>query len=152
MEPQIVFEVVWQDDDVVELEVVVANGRFYGRSRVYTVYDDMSKLADALDGFPLASATFPEFLAGKSGSSCFFQARFYCFDDAGHTAARCCLEGNVATDFRQDEKDALAIEVQFEPLACEAFVSDLRALVRDRSGKACLVGIPRYTQNVIRET
>jgi hypothetical protein len=51
-EPRLTIEAVYDDEHLVELEVVAWNGRFGGRTSVYVGTDELQEFARALAGFP----------------------------------------------------------------------------------------------------
>ena len=148
MDPKLSFQVVWQDDDMVEIDVQVSNGEFSGRAQVYTSYDVINKLAKELTGFPKSSNDKTEFTAGERDSLSFLSIRFYSFDAAGHTALHASMESNVPTEYRPEMKSKLQVEMQFEANQIDAFANRLLTMVKAQDGCAVLEGIRPYTQNI----
>ena len=66
--------------------------------------------------------------------------QFYCLDQAGHIGVEINLEENVATVFREKEKDKLKLEIIIEPSAIDTFQKELIQLARTQRGKALLLG------------
>ncbi|MEM7232156.1 MAG: hypothetical protein AAF517_08285 [Planctomycetota bacterium] len=145
---QVTIEVIWQDDDMVEVKACATNSEFSGETRVYTVYEDLKSLADELQGFPRNTSHEVRFEAGVRSRDSYFGIRFYCFDNAAHTAAQVQAESNVPTEFRREEKHAVTLEVHFEPSAVDEFAAQLRRLVESKSGSATLVGVGPNTRNI----
>ena len=152
MNPHLNLKVVWQDDDLVELEATATNEDFSGRTCFYTTYEEISRVGCELQRFPRSLGEQVAFESGAPGDHSFFRARFYCFHATGHAAVRVELQSNVATEHRPEEENTLGIEIQFEPAACSPFADALLAMVENSGGRASLAGIPKYTQNILKET
>ena len=45
-------EIIWFDQDVIEIVLSCSNGRFSGQEEIYLSHDDLLELADGLRGFP----------------------------------------------------------------------------------------------------
>jgi hypothetical protein len=142
------FEVIWQDDDMVEIDAYVSNGQFIGRTQVYTTYEELRSLAQSLRGFPESTAHELQFEAGNKNSYSYFGVRFYCFDATGHAALQAVVESNVASNDRAEEKSKLQLEVQVEPSQVDLFSAQLLSVVNAKAGGARLVGIGAYSRNV----
>lgn len=148
MKNKLSLEIIWQDPDMVELKIIAANDEFSGATEVYTIYEDIIKLAKSLEGFPKSVNDTVNFSAGEKDSYAYASMRFYCFTASGHTATRIELESNVATEYRDEEKDRIQLELQFELAALDSFVLQLQKIVNNHEGKAVLSGISPYTQNI----
>jgi hypothetical protein len=148
MTPHFSVRVIWQDDDMVEVEASACTQHFSGLTQVYTTYDELRNLSISLAGFPKAATSRVTFSAGAAASYSFLSADFYCVDNAGHAAAQFTIESNVPTDWRPQEKNHVRLEMQFEPGSLDKFLSALDHLVSARSGDAVLQGIGEYTHNI----
>ena len=151
MTPHLSMEVIWQDDDMVEIDAAACTEHFAGRTQVYTTYDELRKLYASLGGFPQSVSSRVVFSAGQTGSYALLRVEFYCIDHAGHAAAQITMESNVATNSRPQEKHRVQLEMQFEPLAIDAFLNAMGRLISSQSGNATLQGIGEYTRNIASE-
>ena len=77
---------------------------------------------------------------------------FYCIDHVGHAAAQIIIESNVPTNSRPQEKHRVQLEMQFEPVALDEFLSALTRLISAQAGDATLKGIGEYTRNIETKT
>ena len=145
---QLTFKIIWQDPDMVELEVYVGNDGFSGKTDVYTTYDSLKCLADSLIGFPKSVEEEVKFSAGEKDSYSYTGLRFYCYRKSGHTAFEAEIESNVATEYRPEEKAKLKLEVMFEANSLDTFIKDLNHMVHTKEGTAKLGGIEKYTNNI----
>ena len=144
MQPQLSLSVIWQDDDVVELQAAASSQHFAGLTQVYTTYAALREWHTALQGFPRASTSRITFTAGGEGAYSCFHADFYCINAVGHIAAQITLESNVATEHRPEEKQRVQLELPFEPAALDEFISALDALIKAESGEAILRGLASH--------
>lgn len=152
MTPRFSIGVIWQDDDLVEIEAAACIEQFSGLTQVYTTYDELRKLCTSLAGFPTTASSRVQFSAGKVDSYSFLSVDFYCIDHAGHAAAQITIESNVPTNYRPQEKHRVRLEMQFEPLALDEFLSGLKRLISAQAGDAVLQGIGEYTRNIETKT
>lgn len=148
MEPHLTIKVVWQDEDMLELDVHCCNQDFSGRTKIYTTYDCLAKLAEDLTGFPRTPSQMVTFASSTGGTPGLFDARFYCFDPSGHTVLRAKIESEIPTSNQPHARQRVELDVQFEAIQLDTFVAELSALVRAQAGQALLLGIRPYTQNI----
>jgi hypothetical protein len=122
-----------------ELEVIASNGRYFGMTEVYDTSDTLTKFANSLKGYP----TNDDILlheAGEKDSYAYFAMKFYCIDNAGHVGVQINLEDNVATEYRQEEKNKMTLEIIVEPNAIDNFQKELLSLALKQDGIAILYG------------
>lgn len=132
-------EVIWKDDDMFELKVTASNGRYFGITEVYDTKESLLSFAQTLIDFPNTNKTiFHE--AGNKGGYAYFAMNLYCIDNLGHIGVEINLEDNVATEFRQEEKDKLKLEIIVEPSAIDNFQKALSRLATTQKGLAILYG------------
>ena len=133
------FKVIWKDDDMFELQVIATNGRYSGVTRVYDTKRTLSQFAKQLEGFPTGNTTL-FYECGEKDSYAYFSMKYYCIDTAGHIGVQVVLESDVATEYRPEEKDRLALEIMIEPAAIDRFQKDLYNLAMREDGQATLFG------------
>src|SRR5436190_14784495 len=132
-------QIIWKDDDMFELKVTASNERYFGTTEVYDTKGTLSKFAQALIGFPNNNKNLLHEAGFKDGYA-FFSMNFYCIDNAGHIGVEINLEDNVATEFRQEEKDKIKLEIIVEPNAIDNFQKELSQLAIKQEGIAILYG------------
>ena len=66
--------------------------------------------------------------------------KYYCIDKVGHLGVEVNLEENVSTEYRNEEKDKLKLEIIIEPSAIDNFQRELIQLAQKQEGKATLFG------------
>jgi len=142
------FEIIWQDDDLVEIRVLASNDTFSGSTEVYTNYSELKKFAHELEGFPKSIEQFVSFICGEKKSYALAELDFYCFSNSGHTGVQVKLEANTSSNQRKNEKHSICLEIQFESSAADDFVTGLKKLIENKSGKAELHGISPFVQNI----
>lgn len=133
---------------MVEIEVAACNEHFSGLTQVYTTYDELRELRESLVGFPKAASSRVPFFAGETDSYSFLGLDFYCIDNAGHAAVQVAIESKVPTKWRLEQKHRVRLEMQFEPVALDQFLSEVNRLISAQAGVAVLQGIDEYTRNL----
>ena len=132
-------ELIWKDDEMFELRVTASNGRYFGITEVYETSESLDHFAELLFGFPKNNLTlFHEM--DKKNSYAYFSMKYYCINNAGHLGIEINLEENVSTEYRNEEKDKLKLEIIVEPSAIDNFQKALKQLARNQEGKATLFG------------
>ncbi|MDO1451860.1 hypothetical protein Q0590_36665 [Rhodocytophaga aerolata] len=133
-------EVIWKDEDMLELKVSVNNGRYSGITEVYDQKELLADFANRLLGFPKGEEILLH-SAGEKNSYAYFEMRFYQLDPTGKIGVQITLEENVATKYRESEKDKLILELIVEPSAIDKFQKALIRLAEVEEGVAELIGI-----------
>ena len=132
-------KLIWKDDHMFELLVTASNGRYFGTTEVYDTTETLSKFAQTLTGFPNDNKNLL-YEAGFQDGYAFFSMNFYCIDNAGHIGVEINLEDNVATEFRNEEKNKIKLEIIVEPNAIDNFQKELSQLAIKQEGVAILYG------------
>jgi hypothetical protein len=131
--------VIWKDDDMFELRVFASNGRYSGITEVYETSESLEVFANLLFGFPKDNSTlFHEM--GTKNSYAYFSMKYYSIDNTGKLGVELNLEENVATEFRNEEKDKLKLEIIVEQSSIDNFQKELKQLAINQEGKATLFG------------
>lgn len=137
--PRIVsLEVVWVDEDLIELAATVNTESWRGRCTAYTVPTDIRRFSQTLLQF--ANGGPPTaFNAGADDGIGLISFRFYRIDRSGHIACYAQLASSgVPTDHRPEEIAKLAVEIETEAWAVIQFARQLEELARTRTGRASL--------------
>jgi hypothetical protein len=132
-------KLIWKDDDMFELQVTASNGRYFGITEVYETSESLGDFANLLFGFPKDNSTLFHEMGAKD-SYAYFSMKYYCIDNAGHLGIELNLEENVETEFRNEEKDKLKLEIIVEPSSIDNFQRELKQLATNQEGKATLFG------------
>ena len=140
-------EVIWKDDEMIELQITSNNGRYSGKTEVYDTQHSLLKFAKKIKGYPIDDEEL-SYVCGKKDSYAYFEARFYKIDLSGIVGVQIILEENVPTDYRKEEKDKLTMELIVEPNSIDRFQKELLKLAENEEGKAKLIGIAQYTNNI----
>jgi hypothetical protein len=123
--PQLKMEVVWFDEDLVEIEFSVRSERFSGTANIYAGLTVFEELAALLNGFPKHPHDVQEFelgdekLAGYGG----VKIKFYCKDSLGHLAAHVTVFSHSLQTENLIER--ASIQIDLVPSSIDSFVSEL---------------------------
>ncbi len=140
-------EVIWKDDDMFELQISVDNGRYSGRTEVYETKDSLLPFAISLKGYPNSLESLIH-SCGEKDSYAYFEMKFYQIGSTGIVGVHISIEENVSTEYREEEKDKLKLELIVEPNAIDKFQKELVNLAQTEQGIAELIAINRYTNNI----
>jgi hypothetical protein len=132
-------KVIWKDDDMFELSVIASSIDFYGMTEVYDQSESLSKFASTLKGFPKDNNTL-FYEAGEKNSYAYFSMKYYSIDNGGHIGVEISLESNVPTQYRQEEKNKVKLEIIVETIAIDNFQRELFHLAEKAEGSAILYG------------
>lgn len=130
------------EHDVLHLDVQAEGEGFRGATQCYTNGATVLAWADELAHFRGQPGETVRFGDGPDGTHTDFGANLFAADRLGHWAMRMRLALHL--QFPASASHYLAeIEIGVEPQALDRFVLELRELVRQRSGAACLKGRDR---------
>lgn len=122
-------EVIWFDQDVIEIVLSCSNGRFSGQAEIYLSHSDLSEFADGLRGFPrnlsdsrnIELGTFnPRHADGG------IRMKFTCPDFTGRAVVETRLRGDACEAL--GEPESVALRIPIEPAAIDSFVQQLAAV------------------------
>jgi hypothetical protein len=124
-------EPVWQDTDMVEIEVAARSQFFAGGTKAYSTYDSLRQFAQALERFPQSRSDTQAFKTGTQLSS---SAAFSlsCRDSAGHIGVMVKIK---------NEGENVQLEFTAEAAAIDRFQTALLELCKRESGTAELEGV-----------
>ncbi|WP_199756958.1 hypothetical protein [Pedobacter sp. KBW06] len=137
--PFLEVKVIWKDDDMFEMSVSAFNGRFYGSTEVYEQSKPLSAFAKSLIDYPKSSEVL-FYEAGEKDSYAYFSMKYYPVGVNGIAGVEVHLEANVCTEYREEEKDKLKLEIIMEPAAIDRFQKELLQLAKKEEGIATLYG------------
>lgn len=138
MEQGFKFEVIWRDNDVLELRASAFNGTFSGVTDVYEDIHGLSEIAAKIQGFPTNSSDFREVTLGAFGPKCAgggISIRFYCADGSGHAYVESRIESGADT---AGVTQSTILVVPIEAAAVDSFVAELHQMDKTKAGVACL--------------
>ncbi|MFT3679932.1 MAG: hypothetical protein QM791_06645 [Ferruginibacter sp.] len=139
-------QITWKDEDMFELKVTASNVRYFGTTEVYDTTASLFGFAQTLIDFPKYNNKLLHEAGSKDGYA-YFAMHFYCIDNPGQIGVEINLEDNVATEFRQEEKNKLKLEIIVEPGAIDNFQRELSRLATDQKGTAVLYGKDNSLEN-----
>lgn len=132
-------QVIWKDDDMIELRISASNVNFSGVTEVYDMSRALFDFSNKLIGFPKnGEALFHE--AGEKDSYAYFSMNYYLVDPSGLVGVEIYLESNESTEYRLEEKSKVKLEILVEPSAIDRFQKELYHLAQKEDGTAILYG------------
>jgi hypothetical protein len=131
--------IIWKDDDMFELRITTSNGRYFGITEVNETNESLGNFTDLLCVFSKdQSILFHEM--GAKDSYAYFSKKYYFIDNSGHLGIELNLEENVSTEYRNEEKSKLKLEIIVELSAIDKFQRELKHLTTNQEGKVVLFG------------
>ena len=140
MEVGIKFQMIWHDNDVLNLRASGWNGSFGGIAEIYEGIGDLEAAASNLHGFPINPSDKREVTFGNFDRKCAaggIKLRFHCVDGAGHSFVEATIDANYETG---GTIQSVVLAMPVEAAAVDEFVRELQRLELDRSGTAILRG------------
>lgn len=141
MENGINLEVIWFDEveDLLEVVFSCSNGYFSGQAEVYVSCNGLSKLANALRGFPTRPDDSRDFELGTfnhnhgDGGA---RMHFFCEDAAGHAVVEVKLRGGGCKGVGEVQSVALRIPIQ--AAGVDDFIEQLKVVGKTIGASAFL--------------
>jgi hypothetical protein len=134
------FQLIWHDNDVLNLRVLAWNGDFGGVVKIYEGVGNLHVVAAHLREFPNNPGDRREIVFGNFDRKCAeggVSMRFHCVDGAGHAF----VEVSVDSNFQRGGTIQTAVPAMpVEAAAVDVFVRELERLESERSGTALLRG------------
>jgi hypothetical protein len=132
---------IWCDDDLVELEITVADGSSRFVNRVYVGHQDLADAVSQLDTFKnqvhggITDLRFgqrgPEYAMGA------FHARFH-FPKPGRLHITCCQESDFAEFGLKTVASSATLYLRSEPALLDSFITQLNWLMSGEQSSAQL--------------
>lgn len=135
MENGIKLELIWSDQDVIEVVLSCSNGHFSGRAEIYLGHGELSELAEALRGFPSNPSDSRELELGSfnpSHADGGVRMNFHCSDSSGHAVVEIRIRGDGC--WAIGEPESVALRIPIEPAGVDSFVLQLMTI--DTVGKS----------------
>ena len=126
MEKGIKFEVIWFDQDVIEVALSCSNGCFSGRAEIYLSHDDLSDLPGSLRGFPASVGDARKIELGTFNpkhADGGVKMHLYCSDSSGHAVLEIQLRGDGCKAL--GEVESVALRMPIEAAGVDSFVQQL---------------------------
>jgi hypothetical protein len=128
-------EVVWKDEHMLELEVIVTNNSYSGVARGYDTREQLEILANQLEGFPKDDQ--PVFYKiGESMQQGHLSISFCPISLSGLVGVKVYLEKGGWTDC---QNSIVSTELLVEPSAIDIFQKYLTTLATNQQGIAKLI-------------
>jgi hypothetical protein len=121
-------EVIWFDDDMLELKVCALNSMFSGQSTFYASLNEPTTFANHISGFPKSTGDVREYefggtdLTGYGGA----KIRMSCKDGRGNLDFKVSISLTLFGDVQELETTTLHFATV--PSAIDSFVEDLRKM------------------------
>ena len=143
MDSYLSIQVLGDDEGLLTIESRAASWGFIGKTRVYTILDELKKWAGDLEEFAPVAGQTVAFYAGERDSYAFLGVSISVLDSVGHCLCHAALESNQTLTF--ESKNKLEVEIRIEPSAVDQFLLELTTLIQRGQGEAKLIGVYHVT-------
>ena len=129
VESGIHLEVIWFDQDLIEILLSCSNGRFSGQAEIYLSHRDLPELADGLRGFPRNVSDSRNFELGTfnpNHADGGIRLKFSCSDSTGRAVVEIRLRGDACEAL--GELESVALRMPVEPAGIDSFVQQLTTI------------------------
>jgi hypothetical protein len=132
-------EVVFVDENLVQLETSFATHHWSARATAYTEFRHIAQFAARLSQFAETFSGDVSFEGGREASPIgFLGMHFYPVDSSGHLVCHLRLGTDAPSDHRPEQIWAVSVELACEAAALDTFIAGLRRIADTKSGKAIL--------------
>ena len=139
--PQLKFEIVWKDPDMMELAITAIKNDFSGKTKIYVQSERILDLAHKLEGFPLSNEQTISYSLGDKQSESFLGLKFYCINMMMNTAVSIELMDTLMDNNRREVIESIQVELKFETQSLIEFLHQLNSIASKKDGTAILFGI-----------
>ena len=138
MEPGLSLQIVWSDQNALEVAVRAWNGSFGGHADVYCGLQALGSIADAIRGFPRGTGDMREVTLGSlerkyAGGG--VKLRFHCVDSPGHAFVEVMIDSNHPLG---GTVQTALVSLPVEATAVDSFVEALVRMGTTHEGSARL--------------
>ena len=143
VENGIKLQIIWCDQDMIEIELSCSNGRFSGLAQIYLGHGGLSEFAAGLRGFPRSVSDSRSFELGTftpTHANGGIKMSFGCPDSSGRAIVQVRLRGDGCEAL--GEPESVALRIPIEPAGIDLFVQQLTAM--DNT-----IGAPAFLQMAI---
>lgn len=131
MQPFLKLEIIWEDDDLIELRVIANNGSFSGTTEVYSTAESINNLSEQLENY-LPDNDPVTFSAGHGDYKCSIAIKY--LDPSGKIIINVLLEAESIV-----QKNSAILSLITYPANLDNFRKELRVLSMLREGTAVLL-------------
>ncbi len=133
--PGVYLSLVWEDDDLFEVEICASNGRFAGRARCYTTREQITELARGVNGFPKSTSDAFHFTTHSGDNFSYFGFNLRCVDGRGGVVVRVKVADIVRFSNSPGTDDIVEFDLGVEPASIDNFANELVALAKATIGE-----------------
>ncbi|GBL06357.1 hypothetical protein KUL10_37070 [Glaciecola sp. KUL10] len=132
---EIVVSSIWEDEDLFEVCVRGNNGSFSGQADCYTVREEINRLGELLETFPITVKDKFEFSSRAKDDLSFFKIAGMCTDNSGHTLLAITIAHIESFSNARNEDFRVNFDLKVEPQVINNFGKQLRQIAVEDIGK-----------------
>ncbi|MBW8876923.1 MAG: hypothetical protein JF614_18315 [Acidobacteria bacterium] len=126
--PKFALEVVWFDQDMLELRLTASSAGFAGQANFYAALDEPAAFAAQLSGFPRSREDVREYEFGNTNLQGYGGAniRIACKDGSGHLVVQATIYMNAAG--QPAVAESATVQLETVPASIDSFVEELQRM------------------------
>jgi hypothetical protein len=116
---------IFDNDDFYAVEIKASNGQFAGGATCFTGREEITKLSEALKGFPKHLKDEVDFTTGEKDNSSYFTLKLKCKDSLGHLTMRIKIAHIVVYSTVLQERYISEFDIALTPATVDTFSTEL---------------------------
>jgi len=138
MQPIFSIEIIYTDAHLVEIAVLVSNGRYSGSTTIYVSSEELVELGRKLLNFPTNSSHVVEEDFGEPESYAYLHFKFRCMDNQGHIGLEVNMYENLDNAISEETRSRLYVLLPIEPAGLDEFAKGLILMGETEQGSVAM--------------
>lgn len=134
MQPIFSIGIIYTDAHLVEIAVLVSNGRYSGGTAIYVSSEELVELGRKLLNFPKNLSDVVEEHFGEPESYSYLNFRFRCTDNLGHVGVEVTMYENWDNAISKETRSRLYVLLPVEPAGLDEFAKGLILMGETKQG------------------
>ena len=138
MQPIFSIGIIYTDAHLVEIAVLVSNGRYSGGTAIYVSSEELVELGRKILNFPKNLSDVVEEHFGEPESYSYLNFRFRCTDNLGHVGVEVTMYDNWDNAVSKDTRSRLYVLLPIEPSGLDEFAKGLVLMGETKQGSVVM--------------
>lgn len=134
MQPIFSIGIIYTDAHLVEIAVLVSNGRYSGGTAIYVSSEELVELGRKILNFPKNLSDVVEEHFGEPESYSYLNFRFRCTDNLGHVGVEVTMYENWDNAISKETRSRLYVLLPVEPAGLDEFAKGLILMGETKQG------------------
>ena len=138
MQPIFSIGIIYTDAHLVEIAVLVSNGRYSGGTAIYVSSEELVELGRKILNFPKNLSDVVEEHFGEPESYSYLNFRFRCTDNLGHVGVEVTMYENWDNAISKETRSRLYVLLPVEPAGLDEFAKGLVLMGETEQGSVVM--------------